>query len=251
MLSRLKSKIKRVLGREESAAAPPAAKVAPPPAAAKPAAPAKPVEAPKSAEPPQAAEAAKPADAPKKISLAAAAAAAAKGAPVSVAKASDTETEEEKKARLGREALAAAQAKKQHLHADTGSTDKESYVLRAKANGRDPATYVVGEEGLNTLADGTQFWGPVNNSSSRSKAAGEVLTIDQFECISCGTCVEQTEKVFYLPADGKAAPIAQDGPMDLIEDAIEACPVTCIAWMPAEEAEERGLATGMEGEAAS
>ena len=73
-----------------------------------------------------------------------------------------------------------------------------------------------------------------------------MLTIDQFECISCGTCVEQTDKVFYLPADGKATPIAQDGPMDLIEDAIEACPVTCIHWVTPEQAVERGLTSGVE-----
>jgi hypothetical protein len=37
--------------------------------------------------------------------------------------------------------------------------------------------------------------------------------------------------------------------MDLIEDAIEACPVTCIEWTTAEEAEDRGLATGVGDEA--
>ena len=73
-----------------------------------------------------------------------------------------------------------------------------------------------------------------------------MLAIDQWECISCGTCVEQTDKVFYLPNDEKATPIAQDGPMDLIQDAIDECPVTCISWLPPEEAADRGLATGAE-----
>lgn len=142
-------------------------------------------------------------------------------------------------------ALAAGAAPKASLHADTGSTTLEAYIARAKANNRDLST-IKGGEGLNTAEDGDPYWGPVDNESSRAKAAGRVLTIDQWECISCGTCVEQTEKVFYLPSetDAKATPIAQDGPMDLIQDAIDACPVTCIAWTSRDEAEERGLATG-------
>jgi ferredoxin len=131
------------------------------------------------------------------------------------------------------------------IHADTGSTDLAAYVARAKANGRSLES-VCGGEGMNTAADGEQFWGPVDNESSRAKASGKVLTIDQFECIACGTCVEQTDKVFYLPNEAKATPIAQDGPMDLIQDAIDECPVTCISWVPTEEAAERGLATGAE-----
>ncbi|RME27607.1 MAG: ferredoxin [Deltaproteobacteria bacterium] len=54
--------------------------------------------------------------------------------------------------------------------------------------------------------------------------------IDQWECINCGTCVENTEHVFVLPDDAKAVVISQEGPMDLIQDAIDACPVTCIHW---------------------
>lgn len=187
----------------------------------------------------------------KKESVAAKAAAAAKAPPppAPAAKADEEESEDAaakaKNLAAAAAAAAAGKVKGRMVIADMHSTDVESYIARAKANGRDPATYVVGHEGLNVLDDGTKFWGPVNNSSSRAKAQGQVLTIDQEECISCGTCVEQTNRVFYLPADGKATPIAQDGPMDLIEDAIEACPVTCIAWMDGEEAVEKGLATGI------
>jgi ferredoxin len=42
--------------------------------------------------------------------------------------------------------------------------------------------------------------------------------------------VENTEQVFVLPDDAKAVVIAQEGPMELIQDAIDACPVTCIHW---------------------
>jgi len=83
---------------------------------------------------------------------------------------------------------------------------------------------------LNLAEDGIQFWGPIDNDSARSKADGETLIIDQWECIQCGTCVENTDAVFALPDDSKAAVFNQEGPMDLIQDAIDACPVTCIKW---------------------
>ena len=131
------------------------------------------------------------------------------------------------------------------VHADMGSTDMAAYIARAKANGRSLDS-ITGGEGLNYSPDGVAYWGPIDNESSRAKAAGQVLTIDQFECIACGTCVEQTDKVYYLPDGEKATPIAQDGPMDLIQDAIDECPVTCIKWVSPQEASDRGLATGAE-----
>jgi hypothetical protein len=32
--------------------------------------------------------------------------------------------------------------------------------------------------------------------------------------------------------------------MDLVQDAIDACPVTCIAWVPPDEVQARGLTAG-------
>ena len=83
---------------------------------------------------------------------------------------------------------------------------------------------------IRIAADGVAYWGPLDNASARARAAGQKLVIDQPECISCGTCVEQTDVVFVLPDDAKAVPKAQEGPMDSIQDAIDACPVTCIHW---------------------
>ena len=83
---------------------------------------------------------------------------------------------------------------------------------------------------ITTADDGTTYWGPTDNESARAKADGQELVIDQEECIHCGTCVENTEQVFVLPDDAKAVVIAQEGPMELIQDAIDACPVTCIHW---------------------
>ena len=124
------------------------------------------------------------------------------------------------------------------LYADDASTGREAYLARMKANGR---TVELAGEGLNTSGDGTQFWGPIENESSIAKAAGEVLTIDQWECITCGTCEENTKVVFHLPdrEDDKAEVLIQDGPMDLIQDAIDACPVTCISWIAPDDVEEQ------------
>ena len=70
----------------------------------------------------------------------------------------------------------------------------------------------------------------VDNASSQAQAAGKTLIIDEDECIGCGTCVEYTDSVFAMDDNGKAIITGQEGPMDLIHDAIEACPVTCIYW---------------------
>ena len=125
------------------------------------------------------------------------------------------------------------------LHADSSSTDLEAYKARAKLLGRDVEN--LAGEGLNTADDGTAFWGPIDCESSRAKAEGQVLNIDQELCISCGTCEENTDLVFYLPneEDAKAEVLAQDGPMDLIQDAIDACPVMCISWLDDGELPER------------
>jgi ferredoxin len=132
------------------------------------------------------------------------------------------------------------------LHADDSRTDLEAYAARALANGRQVD---LASEGMNLSDDGSQFWGPVDNNSSRSKAGGQVLTIDQLECISCGTCEENTTLVFEVPLDSKANVLAQDGPMDLIQDAIEACPVTCIHWIQGQSVEEHHSAGGYEQKA--
>lgn len=102
-------------------------------------------------------------------------------------------------------------------------------AIAAEASGRSPAAVDDGPI-IRVAADGVAYWGPIDNASSRARAAGQKLVIDQPECISCGTCVEQTDVVFVLPDDAKAVPKAQEGPMDAIQDAIDACPVTCIHW---------------------
>ncbi len=101
-------------------------------------------------------------------------------------------------------------------------------VAQAAQSGPPPAPEL--DSVIRTAPDGSLYWGPLDNPSARARASGKTLIIDQLECISCGTCVEQTDAVFVLPDDSKAVARKQEGPMDAIQDAIDACPVTCIHW---------------------
>lgn len=226
---RLKRRMKKMLGRDQAqpqpdAPRPPARKPSPPPEAT---APPSPPPAPKPSSEPSAPEpepvateppAPEPAEVPSFAALA---------------------------------ALAASGDLGEARHADTSGTDREAYEQRLKAHGKEVQ---LAGEGLNTAEDGVQFVGPVDNESSRAAAAGLVLTIDQEECISCGTCVESTDAVFFLGEDDKtgdevkAEVLAQSGPMDLIQDAIDACPVTCIDWLGSDELEQHHSAGGHQPE---
>jgi len=105
----------------------------------------------------------------------------------------------------------------------------EDPATQVKATSGGSASEVEDQE-LHHAEDGTPYWGAIDNESSRAKADGQTLVIDQWECISCGTCVENTDAVFVLPDDAKAVPYRQEGDMELVQDAIDACPVTCIHW---------------------
>ncbi|MGW8160666.1 MAG: ferredoxin [Desulfobulbales bacterium] len=54
--------------------------------------------------------------------------------------------------------------------------------------------------------------------------------IDQDECIGCGTCEEICPEVFSLNNDTEKAEVImpEGGPEDLIEEAIDSCPASCI-----------------------
>jgi ferredoxin len=56
--------------------------------------------------------------------------------------------------------------------------------------------------------------------------------IDEDECIGCGSCEEICPEVFKLDEDEEKAKVikSEGGPEDLIEEAIETCPVSCIHW---------------------
>jgi len=55
--------------------------------------------------------------------------------------------------------------------------------------------------------------------------------IDQDECIGCGNCEESCPDVFRMNDDGIAEVHDSHGAtIELIQDAIDACPVECISW---------------------
>jgi len=56
--------------------------------------------------------------------------------------------------------------------------------------------------------------------------------IDEEECIACGTCEEICDGVFRLNEETDKAEVIkpEGGPEDLIQDAIDSCPVECIHW---------------------
>jgi len=58
------------------------------------------------------------------------------------------------------------------------------------------------------------------------------VTIEEEECIGCGSCEEVCPEVFKLNDETDKAEIikAEGGPEDLIEEAIGICPVECIYW---------------------
>jgi ferredoxin len=58
------------------------------------------------------------------------------------------------------------------------------------------------------------------------------VIVDQDTCIGCGTCEEICSEVFQLNEEiGKSEVIKPEGgPEDLIQDAIESCPVEAIDW---------------------
>jgi ferredoxin len=61
---------------------------------------------------------------------------------------------------------------------------------------------------------------------------GRRVIVDEEECIGCGSCEEICPEVFVLNEDTEKAEVInpEGGPEDLIEEAMEACPVECIQW---------------------
>ncbi len=58
------------------------------------------------------------------------------------------------------------------------------------------------------------------------------VVIDADECAACGTCVEICPEVFSMEEDADAAVVINEnsGPEELIQEAMDSCPVECIRW---------------------
>jgi ferredoxin len=57
--------------------------------------------------------------------------------------------------------------------------------------------------------------------------------VDEVTCIGCRFCAHVARNTFYIEPDyGRSRVIRQDGDADdLIQEAIDTCPVNCIHWM--------------------
>ena len=61
---------------------------------------------------------------------------------------------------------------------------------------------------------------------------GKKVVIEAEECVACGTCVEICPEVFKMDDGDDVAEVIMDtgGPEDLIQEAMDSCPVQCIQW---------------------
>ncbi len=57
--------------------------------------------------------------------------------------------------------------------------------------------------------------------------------VDEITCIGCKNCAHVARNTFYIePLHGRARVVRQDGDQeDLIQEAIDTCPVNCIHWV--------------------
>jgi ferredoxin len=70
------------------------------------------------------------------------------------------------------------------------------------------------------------------STRERSRNMARRVYVDEDECIGCGTCEEICEEVFKLNEETDKAEVIQPegGPEELIQEAIDSCPVECIHW---------------------
>ncbi len=77
----------------------------------------------------------------------------------------------------------------------------------------------------------------IDRSGFEPELGGELrqnaVFVDETVCIGCGHCAHTARSTFFLEEDyGRARVIAQDGDQeDLVQEAIDTCPVDCIAWV--------------------
>ena len=74
---------------------------------------------------------------------------------------------------------------------------------------------------------------PVLGGKLREKA----VWVDERKCIGCTYCSSVATNTFAMePEQGRARAFRQDGDSDeLIQEAIDTCPVDCIDWVPFED----------------
>ncbi|MEM6255852.1 MAG: ferredoxin [Cyanobacteria bacterium P01_D01_bin.156] len=65
--------------------------------------------------------------------------------------------------------------------------------------------------------------------------------VDEITCIGCKNCVHVAHNTFYVePLHGRARVVRQDGDSEeLIQEAIDTCPVDCISWIDYTELKQK------------
>ncbi|MFZ0052639.1 MAG: ferredoxin [Desulfobaccales bacterium] len=60
----------------------------------------------------------------------------------------------------------------------------------------------------------------------------KAVYIDEEECIGCGSCMEIRPEVFQMKESEEKAEVIkpEGGPEDLIQEAMDTCPTSCIHW---------------------
>jgi ferredoxin len=83
--------------------------------------------------------------------------------------------------------------------------------------------------GLLREADGRSGFEPELGGVVRQKG----VYVDEATCIGCRHCAHVARNTFYIEPDyGRSRVIRQDGePEEVIQEAIETCPVDCIHWI--------------------
>ena len=79
---------------------------------------------------------------------------------------------------------------------------------------------------------------PVLGGKLREKA----VWVDERKCIGCTYCSSVATNTFAMePEQGRARAFRQDGDSDeVIQEAIDTCPVDCIEWVPFEDLKKLG-----------
>ncbi len=99
------------------------------------------------------------------------------------------------------------------------------------ADGYDPARSGFEPELGGALRNGVERSGfePELGGALRQKG----VYVDEITCIGCKHCAHVARNTFYIEPDyGRSRAIRQDGdPEDIIQEAIDTCPVDCIHWV--------------------
>ena len=74
------------------------------------------------------------------------------------------------------------------------------------------------------------------------KLREQAVWVDERKCIGCTYCSSVATNTFAMePEQGRARAFRQDGDSDeLIQEAIDTCPVDCIEWVPFEDLNKLG-----------